>query len=264
MPDGDAHQDAVDRHFDTTAQVWADYYRVPTVEGTVYRARQRAALTWLDGLGLHEGARALDAGCGAGELTAALAERGLSVDAVDSSAQMVAQVEARNLPNVRVASGDVNALAFPDENFDVVMALGVLPWVPTPLGAVHEMTRVLRPGGHAVLTVDNSRRLTYLLDPRLTPAAQSLKRAVRRGRGGPIHSVATTDDLNGYIATAGLERIAWRTIGFGPFTMLALPIIPGRLGIRVHERLQELADKGGALRTRGAHYMVLARRPLRS
>ena len=266
VPEPGPHQDAVDRLFDAEAQQWADYYRDSSVDGTIYRSRQDAALKWVDDLQLEAGARALDAGCGAGELTAALSHRGFSVEAIDSAPAMVAQVERRSLTGVHAAVGNAEALDFPDESFDVVTALGLLPWVPSPVTAMRELARVMRPGGHGVFTVDNRNRLTYVLDPRMTPVVQPIKQAIRRARGSrTIHTTVGPGVLEQYLAEAGLEKVAARTVGFGPFTFFAAPVFPRHLGISVHERLQALADGGSRmLSARGTHYMVLARRPVGS
>jgi SAM-dependent methyltransferase len=68
---------------------------------------------------------------------------------------------------------------FPESSFALVVALGVLPWVPAlgePLG---EMMRVLRPGGHLIVTVDCLWQLRAALDPLRTPLLHWPKRLVR-------------------------------------------------------------------------------------
>jgi SAM-dependent methyltransferase len=55
--------------------------------------------------------------------------------------------------------GDVYALPFPDETFDVVYSNGLLDVLPDIVTAIGEMTRVLRPGGLFV-AASNPRRLS--------------------------------------------------------------------------------------------------------
>jgi SAM-dependent methyltransferase len=50
---------------------------------------------------------------------------------------------------------DAAALPFPNESFDVVVALEVLEHVIAPLSAADEVKRVLRPGGTFIVTVPN-------------------------------------------------------------------------------------------------------------
>jgi hypothetical protein len=50
------------------------------------------------------------------------------------------------------------------------------------------------------------------------------------------------------------------TLGFGPFSFLGRTLLPESLAIRLHCRLQALADRGVAgLRSTGSQYLVLAR-----
>lgn len=49
------------------------------------------------------------------------------------------------------AGADVQDLQFPDEFFDVVMTAEVMEHVPDARAAIHELHRVLKPGGHLVL-----------------------------------------------------------------------------------------------------------------
>jgi hypothetical protein len=63
------------------------------------------------------------------------------------------------------------------------------------------------------------------------------------------------------LARSGLRPLARSTLGFGPFTLLGLPVLPKRLGLRVNGWLQELADRGVPfLRSAGSQYLVLASR----
>lgn len=261
VTDAATHDEIVRAVFDAEAERWEGYYHDASLDGLIYRRRQETALRWVDSLSLPPGAPALDAGCGAGELTAALAARGLEVDAVDAAPRMVARVAERGLPRVRATMALADQLPFPAESFDVVVALGLLPWVEDPAAVVAELARVLRPGGHAVLTVDNARRLTYALDPRMSSAARVVKRCFARWRGTTrLHSLADPESFHALVDAAGLAREASAGVGFGPFTLMAHRVLPTRVGIALDERLQARADRGGALATRAVHYLVLARK----
>lgn len=269
-------QDEVDQHFASAAGAWKAIYEERSVNGIIYRERQATALDWIDGLALPAGAPVLDVGSGAGLTSAALLERGFAVTAIDSTPVMVELTERlardRGLADrLSTAVADVHSLPYPDCSFSVVLALGVLPWLHSPALALGEMARVLRPGGFMLVSVDNALRLHQILDPRLNPALESIRGIVGRrlrkagllgGAGEPTlirqDSPRRLDDL---IRRAGLEKVRGTTMGFGPFTFWKRPVLPGGAGIRLHHRLQALADRnapviGGA----GAHYVVLARR----
>src|SRR2546429_6673175 len=51
------------------------------------------------------------------------------------------------------------------------------------------------------------------------------------------------------------------TVGFGPFSFLGWKFLSDSSGVRVHRRLQQLADRGvPILRSMGTQYIVLARK----
>lgn len=100
----------------------------------------------------------LDVACGPGNTTRtlvdAVGENGLAVG-VDSSATMLAQA-VRDTPSgdpVAYVRGDAVDLPFADESFDAVSCYGALYLMDDPFGTLHELVRVLKPGGRlAVLT----------------------------------------------------------------------------------------------------------------
>jgi ubiquinone/menaquinone biosynthesis C-methylase UbiE len=129
--------------------------------------------------------RLLEAGCGPGIMLPDLLAMGFEVRAIDVSAEMVRRAEQRMSGHplarrCRLAVGDVERLEFGEGAFDVVLAMGVLEYLPACDGALREMVRVLRPGGHLVLTVPN-RAAAYHM-------ASSAYLAARRLVGRPRRS----------------------------------------------------------------------------
>jgi ubiquinone/menaquinone biosynthesis C-methylase UbiE len=111
--------------------------------------------------------RVLDAGCGAGHTTLALASHAREVVAYDLTPKMLAEVErlaaARGLTSVIIAAGDVEALPFADGEFDwVVSRYSAHHWPNVP-HALREFRRVLKPGG-CVLVSDIMAPHAPLLD----------------------------------------------------------------------------------------------------
>jgi 2-polyprenyl-3-methyl-5-hydroxy-6-metoxy-1,4-benzoquinol methylase len=100
------------------------------------------------------GRQALDAGCGDGSLSIALAKRGALVAGVDCDPMMLTAAQERahfNHVDISFQEGRVEDLPFEDGGFDLVLAVTVLCFVPDINRAIAEMTRVLRPGGRLVL-----------------------------------------------------------------------------------------------------------------
>src|SRR5215471_11426312 len=111
-----------------------------------------------------DGARLLDLGCGAGRHAFEAARRGARVVALDTAHAELEQVlavaaamsEASEVPAgaaLAPAAGDATAMPFADDSFDVVIAAEVLEHIPADQNAISEITRVLRPGGVAAVTV---------------------------------------------------------------------------------------------------------------
>jgi trans-aconitate 2-methyltransferase len=104
----------------------------------------------LERLELHGGAHVLDAGCGTGRVTLALADRvhaaGGRVTAIDRSLDMVRGAR-RTLPaEVPVVGADLLALPF-RRSFDVVFSTATFHWITDPASLYPSIAGVLRPGG---------------------------------------------------------------------------------------------------------------------
>jgi SAM-dependent methyltransferase len=101
-------------------------------------------------LAVGAGDRLLDMACGAGLAMELAALRGARCAGIDASPRLVAIARDRS-PDADVRVGDMNALPWDDETFDVVTSFRGI-WGTTP-GAVAEAFRVLVPGGRVGLTV---------------------------------------------------------------------------------------------------------------
>lgn len=115
-------------------------------------------------LGLPPGSLVLDAGAGFGRHAFEFARRGHRLVALDHAtdevsatrdtlAAMVDADEIEEKNNVGVLRGDAAALPFADGTFDAVLTSEVLEHIPDDIGALAELTRVLRTGGLFAATV---------------------------------------------------------------------------------------------------------------
>ncbi|MEM7111175.1 MAG: class I SAM-dependent methyltransferase [Chloroflexota bacterium] len=98
----------------------------------------------------------LDAGCGHGEPALLFATRGCQVDAVDANAAVLeaALKLIRQIPfpgQVRLRRGDMAQLPDVDDTFDLVWSSAALHHAVDKVAAVHELRRVLRPGGQLAI-----------------------------------------------------------------------------------------------------------------
>jgi SAM-dependent methyltransferase len=94
---------------------------------------------------------ALDAACGTGRYAEYLAAQGHRVTGVDSSPDMLTHARAR-VPQAEFRQGDLHRLPVPDDHVDIVVCALALVHLPDPAPAIIEFARVLRPGGHLLIT----------------------------------------------------------------------------------------------------------------
>ena len=104
-----------------------------------------------DGTAYPAGSRVLEAGCGTGAQTVALARRspGARITALDVSAASLTQAHARvaGLGHVAFLRADLRAPPFAEGSFDHVFVCFVLEHLPDPAAALAALHRMLRPGG---------------------------------------------------------------------------------------------------------------------
>ncbi|MFE9098874.1 class I SAM-dependent methyltransferase [Streptomyces sp. NPDC007264] len=124
-------------------------------------------------LGLCEGDRVLDAGCGTGRaltpLRAAVGPSGVVLGADLTPAMLEAAVRAGRDHDGRLLLADVTALPLRPGSLDAVFGAGLISHLPHPEENLRELARVVRPGGllalfhpigRAALAARQGRRIT--------------------------------------------------------------------------------------------------------
>jgi SAM-dependent methyltransferase len=155
--------------------------------------------------------KVLDVGCGVGTTAITVAQRfGADVTAVDIERLMLERarkgVEAAGAEDrVNLQEGDILALDFPDDAFDVVIAEAVTMFVDRARAA-RELIRVCRPGGRVLATEFMWRR----------PPTEQAREAFL-GQVCPGLRFDTAEDWVRIYTEAGLSDIE---IDEGPFEML--------------------------------------------
>ena len=97
--------------------------------------------------------RVLDVGCGVGQVSNYLAEKGFEATGIDISPLFVK--EARKNGKAKFISADTTKLPFEDESFDAVISAETLEHIPEPEKALSEMARVLKKKGIIALRFPN-------------------------------------------------------------------------------------------------------------
>jgi SAM-dependent methyltransferase len=108
-------------------------------------------------LGDVAGRRVLEIGCGVGEFTRLLAERGATVTGADISRVAVDQArrEVAAFPSATALVADICALPFASASFDLVVSLETIEHSPDPRSALAELVRVTKPGGRLIVSCPN-------------------------------------------------------------------------------------------------------------
>jgi SAM-dependent methyltransferase len=107
-------------------------------------------------LGISEGLKLLDLGCGDGTTAVPAAQLGADVLGVDIASNLVAAGNERadelGLTNLRFEQGDATDLSLIDDaSFDMVMSIFGAMFAPNPFGVAKEMVRVTKPGCRIVM-----------------------------------------------------------------------------------------------------------------
>lgn len=137
--------------------------------GVAYRTliadRQRIVSRVVRTLPLAPEAKVLDVACGPGHMLADSASLGLLPMGLDMSMDMLRTARGRLSGNAVLAQGDALALPFRTSAFDAVNCSGLIEYVPNPLSLLREIMRVLKPGGHALVSSTNRLSPALVLEP---------------------------------------------------------------------------------------------------
>ncbi|MBZ6109746.1 MULTISPECIES: class I SAM-dependent methyltransferase [Streptomyces] len=163
-------------------------------------------------LGLREGDRVLDAGCGTGRalppLRAAVGPSGLVLGADVTPGMLQAAVRAGRDREGRLLLTDVAALPLRSRSLDAVFAAGLIAHLPDPAGNLRELARVVRPGGVLALFHPIGRRALATRQGRqVTPddlRAEPNLRPLLAGAGWRMTSYIDEDDRFLALAVRGV------------------------------------------------------------
>ena len=131
------------------------------------RYQTRYSYVWRHGEALVDllaprpGETIVDLGCGAGQLTARIAESGAAVIGIDRSSDMIAQAHT-NFPQLDFRVGDASDFVVP-EPVDAVFSNAALHWVRDADAAALAVARALKPGGRFVLEMGGRGNVGTLL-----------------------------------------------------------------------------------------------------
>ncbi|HEY8583467.1 MAG TPA: class I SAM-dependent methyltransferase [Capillimicrobium sp.] len=159
----------------TTARQWGELWGDRPADWAANEEQQTAVYERvLEEVHVGAGTRVLDAGCGTGVFLRLCADRGARVDGLDASEGLLA-VARRRVPEAALVQGDLQALPYADESFDVVTGFASFFFADDMVAALREAGRVARPGAPVVVEVFGAPERCDL---------ELVKRAVAPFRGG--------------------------------------------------------------------------------
>jgi SAM-dependent methyltransferase len=166
------------------------------------------------------GKRVLEIGCGNGADAVMFAKHGaayVGVDLTDTAVDATRRHLAAEGLEGRCGLANVEQLCYAKESFDIVYSFGVLHHTSSPERAVHEVWRVLKPGGVALIMLYNRNSLNYYVRILLYMRLRLLFEVWRRSRRGRATDSAERGALAGKTPggiwdthCANFRRQGWR------------------------------------------------------
>lgn len=212
------HDEMVRAYFSGVAPSFAAGYTTETRQGYVYVTRRELVANELRG---RCGGKLLDVGCGAGVMSLVAEAYGYAYTGIDSSPEMVRAAERVHPESDRVRFGEGRAeqLDFGADEFDVVLALGVLEYVERFQvdRVLSEIERVVKPGGTVIVSV-LSNRCPLWVGRRLREAAGRLRARLlgRRRVSQAPERLYSKRQIGRLLAEARMTTTSTRPYAFAP------------------------------------------------
>jgi ubiquinone/menaquinone biosynthesis C-methylase UbiE len=191
----------------------------------------------------------LEVGCGTGLILDRVAGFASSAHGIDLSGGMLAKAAARGL---QVAQASATDLPIATASVDIAYSFKVLAHIPDIAGAMREMARVVRPGGHVIAEFYNARSLRRLVKAVKPPSAVSHKT-------NDEHVFTRYDDANAIRSYLPPELEWVATRGIRVITPVAAVLRVPLLGSAVRWAEHRLADLPGA-RDHGGFLVAICKR----
>lgn len=179
----------------------------------------------------------MDLGCGTAPVLGLLRKDGIDCAGLDVAEDMVRRGRERlrsmGLDDGDLHRGDCCDTHFEDASFDVVVCLGVISYVENYIAVLEEIKRVLRPGGHALVSFRNR------FNPVLWDPMRALKAVVKKAAGQlepeqyVIGRFMDFRDFQSKMQQCGFEYRDFVGIGFGPARFNGRALFSERTSIRL-------------------------------
>ena len=275
------HKHDIENYYEAQAVEYDREFYLSDSAYPTLKFRHQHILDMIQALDLPADARILDVGCGPGELVVDLVAEEREIHGVDIAAEMIALAEARvarlgEIPNtVVLATGDIEALAYPDDHFDLIVASGVVEYLRDDEAWSSEVCRTLKPGGYLILNVTNKLAVRKWTEPvvEAVKAFEPARRVLgfvkeRILRKGPLHYFPfrprkhTPRAFDRFLETLGFRKLSHAYFDFSLFPAPLDVFLPGApQAPRTLRAAEHGAQRGGVHRVRPARPDAAPLRP---
>jgi SAM-dependent methyltransferase len=190
--------------FGAHAATWAETWEGPEGWGTSVYTHV------LDQAQVGPGTTVLDCGCGAGRFVRLAAERGASAAGIDASRELV-EIAAKQNPEADLRVGDLTALPWPEDAFDIVTGFSSFQFADDHAGALAEAGRVSQGDVWVVVPTRLDNSAIPQVFATLMPLLPSEARPILRKSG--MYALSAAGALDEVLATAGMIPRSDETIG---------------------------------------------------
>ncbi|WP_204106185.1 MULTISPECIES: class I SAM-dependent methyltransferase [Spirulina sp. CCY15215] len=133
------------------SQRWDSVAQLPDANSIAYREEYQLIAPWLQQL--PSGSKILDGGCGLGEWTIFLGDRGFEVVGFDISQSTITRLQ-EIFDDRQFVHGDIRQTDFENDTFDAYFSWGTFEHFENGLGdCIREAYRILKPGGFLFISV---------------------------------------------------------------------------------------------------------------